>query len=232
LAKLEDQCLSAAVDPKTGDVYATRGNSADVYVYSNTGAPKGSFDGGDYLSFLRFDRQGNLYASGGHVFRFAGRKVALDLKEVSDEGLSARGIDIDAAGRIWLVSGLEDARTFFRVGPDGREALRVSAGKDWRLGRLDIPESVRVDAAGNVYVAELGEEGVEAARVSVFDRDGAFVRAFGRGGRAPDPDTDKSLPGQLWRPKDIAFGPDGRVYIAQENDGGFKTNAVLVFLPF
>ena len=230
VARLEDQCLGAAVNPKTGEVYATRANSTDVYTFA--GAAAGRFDGGDYLSFLRFDRRGNFYASGGHVFRFAAGKVALDLKELAGEGLSAKGIDVDAAGQLWVVSGLEDKRTLFRVAPDGRAAQRVSAGKDWRPGRLDVPESVRVDAAGNAYVAELGEEGAEAARVTVFDKAGALVRVFGRGGREPQRDADKVLTGQLWRPRDIAFGADGRVYVAQENDGGFKTDAVLVFQPF
>lgn len=232
VAKLDDQCLSVAVSPKTGDIYATRGNSKDIYQFSNSGAAQGSFDGGDYLSFLRFDRQGNFYASGGHVFRFNNQKPALDLKEILDESLYAKGIDIDAGGNIWIISGLEDNRSFFRVAPDGKTAQRISSGADWRLGHLNVPQSVRVDASGNVYVTELGQEGTEAARISVFDKTGAFVRAFGRGGRVPDPDADKVLTGQVYRPTDIAFGAGGRVYISGENDGGFKTNMMLMFEPF
>jgi sugar lactone lactonase YvrE len=233
LAKLEDQCLSAAVNPKNGDVYATRGNSTAVYQFSNVGAAKGSFDGGDYVDFLRFDRQGNLYSSGGRVFRFTNQKRSLDLKEILDESLYAKGIDVDAGGNIWIVSGLEDKRSFFRAAPDGKTAQRIASGKDWRFGHLIVPQSVRVDADGNVYVAELGEEGAaEAARISVFDKNGQFIRTFGRGGRTPEPDADKVLPGQIYRPTDIAFGKDGRVYVSGENDGGFKTNLMLVFQPF
>jgi DNA-binding beta-propeller fold protein YncE len=234
VATLDDQCLSTAVNPKTGDVYAVRGNEDVVHIFSNSGQPKGSFPGGDYVDLLhmRFDRAGNLYTSGNHVFRFQNQKPVLNVKEIMDESLSAIGIDVDTGGNIWIVSGLEDKRSFFRLAPDGRSAIRISSGIDWHLGALDVPETVRVDAAGNAYVTELGQEGTEAARISVFDKNGQFVRAFGRGGRTPDPNADKLLPGQLYRPTDIAFGPDGRVYVSAENDGGFKENMMSMFKPF
>ena len=234
VAKLDDQCLSVAVNPKTGDIYAVRGNADVVYIFSNSGQPKGSFEGGDYVDLLhmRFDRAGNLHTSGSHVFRFQDQKPVMNIKEALNEELSAQGIDVDAGGNIWVVSGLEDKRSFFRLAPDGSSAIRISNGADWHLGALDVPETVRVDATGNAYVAELGQEGVEDARISVFDKNGQFVRAFGRGGRTPDSNADKLLPGQVYRPTDIAFGPDGRVYVSAENDGGFKENMMLMFKPF
>jgi len=80
---------------------------------------------------------------------------------------------------------------------------------------------------------ELGDiDSEEAARVSVFDKSGALVRVFGRGGRTPDPNKEKILTGQVYRPSDIAFGTNGRVYVAQENDGGFTRNLMLMFETF
>ncbi|MBZ5524055.1 MAG: hypothetical protein LAP21_17610 [Acidobacteriia bacterium] len=230
LAKLEDQLQGMAVNSKTGDLAATRINSKAVYMFSNAGAPKGSFEFDGYVSVLRFDRQGTLYGSQGHVWRFSSQKAALDIGEVAAVELSARGIDVDAAGNIWIVSGLEQDRHLFRVDSTGKKGVRVASGPGWKPGRLYVPQTVRIDAAGNAYVVELGDN-KEAARISVFSKDGGFIRVFGRGGKTPPPE-DKVLVGQLWRPADLAFGPDGKLYVACENDSAFSTHLMLIFQPF
>jgi hypothetical protein len=139
-------------------------------------------------------------------------------------------MDVDPAGNMWVVSGLEKDRFLFRIEAGGKKGKRLLAGPDWHLGALDVPQSVRLDPAGNVYVAEQGEEGTEAARLSVFDKNGRFLRVFGRGGAAPR--ADEVLPGQVWRPVDLAFGEGGRLYVACANDGGFSKHLMLMFQPF
>ena len=47
-------------------------------------------------------------------------------------------------------------------------------------GRLAYPRGIAVDADGNVYVANTGND-----RIDVFDKGGALLRSFGASGRAP-----------------------------------------------
>jgi DNA-binding beta-propeller fold protein YncE len=232
--KLENQCQGVAVDPKTGDIYATTNNSKSVYKFSAAGVGREAFESADALGFLRFDRQGNLCGAGSHVLRFDNGKAALEIAEAAGDDLYTKGFDVDAlSGSIWIASGLEKDRSLYRGSADGKSRQKVAGGADWRLGRVDVPQSVRIDAQGNAYVAELGEADTgEAARVSVFDKSGALVRVFGRGGRTPDPSKEKIITGQVGRPTDLAFGANGRVYVAQENDGGFSKNLMLMFEPF
>jgi DNA-binding beta-propeller fold protein YncE len=232
--KLENQCQGVAVDPKSGDIYATTNNSKSVYHFSNAGAAMQSFDSDEALSFLRFDRKGNLFGAASHVFRFVNGKPSLEISDAAGDDLYTKGFDVDGSnGNVWIASGLEKNRSLYRASSDGKTKQKIASGADWHLGRVDVPDSVRVDAQGNAYVVELGEvDADEAARISIFDKSGALIRVFGRGGRTPDPNKEKLLTGQAYHPTDIAFGANGRIYIAQENDSGFTRNLMLMFETF
>lgn len=134
-------------------------------------------------------------------------------------------VDVDRDGIIWLVSN----GILFRYDPVQKQGKRIASGPDWHLAHLTKPVAVRLDAQGNVYVIENGERD-EAARISVYDRSGRFVRVFGRGNKAPNPARDHPRwEGQISSTAaDLVTGPDGRVYIA---DPGFP-GAILIFRPF
>jgi NHL repeat-containing protein len=66
-------------------------------------------------------------------------------------------------------------------------------------GQLDAPRQLAVDAGGNVYVADSGND-----RVSVFAGDGTFERSFGLG--------------VLDEPQDVALSPGGRAFVADRGD--------------
>ena len=52
-------------------------------------------------------------------------------------------------------------------------------------------------------------------------------------GRTPAPEApDKYLKGEVYRPHEILFGADGRVYVFQENDGGLGSNLCEMYQPF
>lgn len=67
-------------------------------------------------------------------------------------------------------------------------------------GRLGEPKALAVGSDGSVYVAE-GRN----SRISVFDREGRFLRQWGEPGEAP---------GQFREPWGIAVDRQGRVYVA------------------
>jgi hypothetical protein len=81
------------------------------------------------------------------------------------------------------------------------------------------PTDVAWDAAGNIFVAD----GAGNARVAKFDKDGKFVKSWGKRGAAP---------GEFANVMSIAVDADGNVYAADggnkrvqvfDNNGTFKT---------
>jgi NHL repeat len=71
-------------------------------------------------------------------------------------------------------------------------------------GQLSAPKQVAIDADGNLYVADSGND-----RISVFAGDGTFQRTFGEG--------------ELSQPADVALG-GGRAFVADSGD-----NRITVF---
>ncbi len=96
-------------------------------------------------------------------------------------------------------------------------------------GQLNFPRAVALDAAGNIYVADSGNN-----RVQVFASDGTFLRGWGSTCKL---DTGEGCVdggrGQFNEPWGIAVGTDGSVYVSDTwnhriqrftNDGQFVTS--------
>jgi DNA-binding beta-propeller fold protein YncE len=90
-------------------------------------------------------------------------------------------------------------------------------------GALATPAGLTVDST-RVYVGE-----IESNRVSVFDLDGEFEFAFGKGVNAGPGDPDVCTtqckagesgpgPGVISVPEDVAVGPEGNVFVADAGD--------------
>ncbi len=120
------------------------------------------------------------------------------------------GIAIDKAGMIF-VADRENSRIQIFT-PDG-QFLR-------EIGDLARPSQVAFDAAGNLFVAELGFRAgmwpgtfpptpdATGGRVSIFDPKGVLLARFG-GGENP------TAPGDFFAPHDICVDSHGDVYVAE-----------------
>ncbi len=93
-------------------------------------------------------------------------------------------------------------------------------------GQFNFMTGVAVDAAGNVYVAELSNH-----RIQKFDSSGNFLLAWGRDVVAGNAETDHEVctpsdtcksgsfgggNGQLYNPRGVAVDAAGNVYVAEE----------------
>jgi DNA-binding beta-propeller fold protein YncE len=100
-------------------------------------------------------------------------------------------------------------------------------------GELNFPQAVAIDPAGVLLVADVGNN-----RVSLYSRDGSFLRAFGRGvnrilgGRTDvcssrcGPGVRSDIAGALAGPVAVAVDRAGNVYVSE-----FLNRRVSVFSP-
>ena len=225
------------VDPMTGGMFAS---SHTVYRFGAGGnyqglmPPAGAPDKDatqGFVGTLRFDPQGRMYlADEGTLACYSDNQRIWTADHVGEhEFHSPILFDVDGSGNFW-VAGF-DAHELYELGRRGVNGKVIATGPDWHLGRIISPWAVRADARGNVYVIEgesTEDQKQEAMRVSVFDSAGQIVRVFGHGDRVPA-EQDGVLVGQvIGLARDLAFGLDGRVYIANNYAGA----PILIFRPF
>ena len=136
----------------------------------------------------------------------------------------------DREGNVWVVdergqNARERAKypakpaghTVVKFSPEGRMLMMIGnpgvAGNPPQA--LTEPCSVAVAPNGDIYISE-GHSGQRpdaapgtVARISVFDRDGKYLRSFGRLG---------SGPGEFRTPHDIALDEKGRLFVADRGN--------------
>ena len=206
-----------------GEVGGVATNSrGDIFVYTRTGHPFVSIGtarpfahGGSRL--FEFDPSGKFIREIGkdsYGFMFAAQ-VRVDPNDtiwVVDQ-MTSMVIKCDPQGRLLMLLG----RKAENVNVPTRPTKGDGAGRPTDL--FERPTDVAWDAAGNVFVAD----GLGNARVAKFDKDGKFVKAWGRKGTAT---------GEFANVRSIAVDTQGNVYAADggnkriqvfDNDGNFKT---------
>ncbi len=207
-----------------GEVAGVATNSrGDLFVYTRTGHPTISIGsarpfahGGSRL--FEFDRNGTFVREIGknsYGFMFASQ------------------VRIDPADNIWVVDQMTNM--VIKFDPQGRLAMllgrkaesvpvpaRPPAAGDGAGQPTDVfdrPTDVAWDVAGNIFVAD----GLANTRIAKFDKDGRFVKSWGKKGTAP---------GEFANVRSIAIDAQGNVYAADggnkrvqvfDNDGTFKT---------
>src|SRR6202167_1053460 len=206
-----------------GEVGGVATNSrGDIFVYTRTGHPtittgtaRPFAHGGSRL--FQFDRTGKFVREIGkdsYGFMFAAQ-VRVDPGDniwVVDQ-MTNMVIKFDPQGRVALLLG----RKAESVPVPARPTTGDGAGQPSDL--FERPTDVAWDAAGNIFVAD----GLGNARIAKFDKDGRFVKSWGKKGTAP---------GEFADVRSIAVDAQGNVYAADggnkriqvfDNDGSFQT---------
>jgi DNA-binding beta-propeller fold protein YncE len=215
--------LQLPADVYLGEVGGVATNSrGDIFVYTRTGHPTITIGtarpfahGGSRL--FQFDRDGKFVREIGknsYGFMFAAQ-VRVDPSDniwVVDQ-MTNMVIKFDPQGRLAMLLG----RKAESVPVPARPAAGDGSGQPSDL--FDRPTDVAWDAAGNVFVAD----GLGNARIAKFDKDGKFVKSWGKRGTAP---------GEFANVRSIAVDTQGNVYAADggnkrvqvfDNNGNFKT---------
>ena len=126
------------------------------------------------------------------------------------------GIAADRDGNVWAVDGdIKDGKgnQVFKLGPDGRILMALGkAGQGKGSKALDVfdqPTAVAVASNGDVFVAEGHAPSFGNSRIVKFDRNGKFIRTFGRLG---------SGEGELKEPHAIALDSQDRLFVADRRN--------------
>jgi DNA-binding beta-propeller fold protein YncE len=207
-----------------GEVGGVATNSrGDIFVYTRTGHPTMTI--GSARPFAH---------GGSRLFEFD--KSGKYMREIGKDSygfMYASQVRIDPNDNIWVVDQMTNM--VMKFDPQGRllmllgrkaESENVPArpvtgdGAGRPTDLFQRPTDVAWDAAGNIFVAD----GLSNARVAKFDKDGKFVKSWGKKGTGN---------GEFANVRSIAVDAQGNVYAADggnkrvqvfDNDGNFKSS--------
>jgi hypothetical protein len=206
-----------------GEVAGVATNSkGDIFVYTRTGHPTVTI--GTMRPFAH---------GGSRMFQF--NRTGKYVREIGKDTygfMAAAQVRVDPADNIWAVD--EMSNMVMKFDAEGRVAMLLGRkaesefipprmpGGDGAGQPTDLfnrPTDVAWDASGNIFVAD----GAGNARIAKFDKDGKFVKSWGKRG---------SEPGEFANVLSIAVDAQGNVYAGDggnkriqvfDNNGVFKT---------
>jgi hypothetical protein len=206
-----------------GEVAGVATNSkGDIFVYTRTGHPTVTIG-----TMRPFAHGGSRMFQFDHTGKYV-REIGKDTYGF----MSAAQVRVDPADNIWAVD--EMSNMVMKFDPEGRVAMLLgrkaeaefipprTPGGDGAGQPTDLfnrPTDVAWDAGGNIFVAD----GAGNARIAKFDKDGKFVKSWGKRGTGP---------GEFANVLSIAVDAQGNVYAGDsgnrriqvfDNNGVFKT---------
>jgi DNA-binding beta-propeller fold protein YncE len=114
-------------------------------------------------------------------------------------------VRFDNSGNLWVID--TQSQTIQKFSTDGKILMTIGtpgqAGEDQT--HMNQPNDVAFASNGDIYVSD----GYGNDRVVVFDKNGKFVRAWGKLGAGP---------GEFSQPHSIALDSRNRVYVADRNN--------------
>ena len=152
--------------------------------------------GSDLAPVLEFDSSGKLLKSfGAGMFVFP------------------HGIHVDNDGNVWVTNGLGSdgkGQQVFKFSPDGKVLMTI--GKAGVAGdgpdTFNKPSAVAIAPNGDIFIAD-GHGGDSNARILKFDKDGKFIKTWGKKGTGP---------GEFDIPHCLAFDSKGRLFVCDRNN--------------
>jgi DNA-binding beta-propeller fold protein YncE len=207
-----------------GEVGGVATNSrGEIFVYTRTGHPTVTI--GSARPFAH---------GGSRLFQFdAAGKFVREVGKDTYAFMYAAQVRVDPSDNVWVVD--EMSNMVIKFDPQRRvsmllgrkeESVRIPArapageGAGQPTDLFERPTDVAWDAAGNIFVAD----GLGNARIAKFDKDGKFVKSWGKRGTGP---------GEFANVRSIALDAQGNVYAADggnrriqvfDNNGSFKTS--------
>jgi sugar lactone lactonase YvrE len=165
-----------------------------VWVFERCGAA--TCDGSSVAPLLKFDSSGRLIASfGAGMFIYP------------------HGIFIDNDDNIWVTDGQGKngrGQQVFKFSPTGRVMLTLGTAGVAGDGpeTFNQPSDVLVAPNGDIFVAD-GHGGETNARIVKFDKDGKFIKTWGKKG---------SGPGEFDTPHNLLMDERGRLLVADRGN--------------
>lgn len=193
-----------------GVISTVAGNGAQAYNGDGIPATEAGID----ARSVAVDSTGNLYiadAANGRVRKVSGNGI---ISTVMDSLSLPTNVSVDAQGAVYAVSG----NRVLKKGSDG--VIRAVAGNGEygfsgdggpaTAAMLASPEGISFDAAGNLYIADFGND-----RIRRVTPGGVISTVVGGGWFVNDP-VAKSI--RLQHPHDVVVDSRGNIYIAEQRN--------------
>ena len=186
------------IDPDGTSIWVAERCSAQGFIPASQMREGQPFncDGMDLDPILKFDATGKLVrAFGKGLFVFP------------------HGLHVDHEGNVWATDGIgrgAKGHTVMKFSPEGR--LLMTLGKPGVAGDgsdvFNAPSAVFVVRNGDIFVAD-GHGGNTNARIVKFNKDGKFIKTWGKKGTGP---------GEIDGPHTLAVDSRGRLFLGDRTN--------------
>ncbi|MBI1937420.1 MAG: hypothetical protein HYS25_04785 [Ignavibacteriales bacterium] len=163
----------------------------------------------DKLGYVVETIGGNgLYGSGSNNVLATSTRIATPTK-----------LAIASDGSVFFIE--RDANRIRKINPDGIISTVAGNGQSGSAGdggpatsaQLYEPTNIAVDKAGNLFILQGGYQ----SRLRKVDTNGIITTVIGNSGYGFAGDGGPAFEAKLWRPNALEFGPDGSMYISDQN---------------